>query len=313
MTVTTRRRLHIVVTCANRKRRPVPAMLQLRRVSGVRTTTRLNRWTQRLTSNDADTVRAEDLYAGEHWDIAHNLPTYATGFTRRALWVASAGWGLIPASAQIRPYSATYSPGYLDSVPDGRRGAQDWWNAMAAWSGPQSGTPRSLAALVAEHPRDRILLVLSQSYFAACTDDLANALEVAANESLISVVAAGVTTDSDLAAWQLPANARLQHMLGGTRGSLNARIAAHLLSAGLTDHDAMQRHLRRMLAKAPALPVYARRRITDAEVRTFIRTRRKQDPDASRASLLRDLRDAGMACEQRRFAELFVAMAGAQS
>jgi hypothetical protein len=312
--VTSRRpRVHIVVTCANRKRQPVPAKLRLRGVTGLRTTTRLNNWTQRLTSTDVDTVRAEDLYAGEHWDVARNLPTYATGFAKATLWVASAGWGLIPATAQIRPYSATFSPGHLDSVPDGRRGAQDWWNAVAAWSGPETLTPRSLTALVAEYPRDRILLVLSQSYFAACTDDLAGALDMAASDSLISVVAAGVATNPDLAAWQLPANALLQHQLGGTRGSLNARIAAHLLSTGLIDHAAMRRHLSRMLAKAPSLPVYARHRMTDAEVGTFIRSRRAQDATVSRTGLLRDLRNAGMACEQGRFSDIYAATAGGKS
>jgi hypothetical protein len=311
--VTARRpRVHIVVTCTNRKRYPVPAKLRLRGVTGVRTATRLNSWTQRLTSTEVDSVRADDLYAGEHWDIARNLPNYALGFAQATLWVASAGWGLIAANARIRPYSATFAAGHADSVPPGRDGTHVWWNAVAAWSGPETGAPRSLTALVAAYPRDRILLVLSQPYFAACADDLTRALD-AGGDSQISLVAAGVGAQPDLAAWQLPADARLQHRLGGTLGALNARIAADVLRTGLIDHEAMRRHLTRMLAKAPALPVYARRGLSDAEVITFIRTRRAQNASVSRTALLRQLRDAGMACEQGRFAEIYAATVGGMS
>ncbi len=305
--MTRRRRLHIVVTCANRKRRPVPPTLQLRRTVGASPIQRAARWMQRLDTSDLDTVRAEDLYAGEHWDIARRLPRLAgAGFARPTLWVASAGWGLIPADAAIRPYSATFSTRHLDSVSQDTRGAQDWWNAISAWPGPTPGAARSLTALVADHPRDRVLLVLSQPYFAACGKDLQE-LIATAHDSMISIIAAGVTPQPAFAPWQLPADARLQHHLGGTRGSLNVRIAADLLTAGLTDHEAMSRHLRQRLTAAPDLPTYQRRRLTDDEVGTFIRARHAVNPQLTRTSLLRELRDGSMACEQVRFADLFAA------
>ncbi len=305
MAVTTRRqRLHIVVTCANRKRHPVSPTLQLRRTTGTRPIPRAACWMHRLTTSEVDLVCAEDLYAGEHWEIARALPLQATGFARPTLWVASAGWGLIPIDAAIRPYSATYATRHLDSVSDNTCGAQDWWSAIAAWQGPTPGAARSLTAMAADHPRDRILVVLSQPYFAACRNDLHKAITTA-NNSMISIIAAGVTPQPAFAAWQLPADARLQHYVGGTRGSLNVRIAADLLTTGLTDHDAMSRHLRQRLTAAPDIPTYERRRLVDDEVITFIRARRATNPDLSRTSLLRELRDGGMACEQARFADLF--------
>lgn len=302
--------LHIVVTCANRKRHPVPTRLQLRRVTGVRIATRLRSWTERLTTGDVQTVVAGDLYAGEHWDIARGLPACAASFNRTTLWVASAGWGLIRAQARIRPYSAAFAPGHPDSVPDGYRGAQDWWNALTRWPGPEPAAPRSLAGLIADHSRDRVLVVLSHTYFAACTGDLAEALRAGSSNQRVSIISAGAAPDPDFNDWQLQSDARLRRRLGGTLGSINVRIAAHLLRTGLVEHDAMQRHLRRMLAKAPTLPVYRRQSLTDAQIRQFIRTRRRQDATLSRTSLLRELRDTGMACEQRRFAELFVATEG---
>lgn len=312
--MTTRRpRVHIVVTCANRKRRPVPAGLHLRRTAGVRPHPRAARWLQRLTADATDTVPAEHLYAGEHWDTARTLPSIARGFSHATLWVASAGWGLIPAQAPIRAYSATFSPRHPDSVAADAHGTQLWWQALAAWQGPTPGSPRSLAALIAEHPRDRVLVVLSRTYLAACDTDLRAALDLA-GPGQVSIIAAGAAEGRpDIAAWQLPADARLQHAVGGTRGALNVRIAADLLAAALNDHHAMHDRLRRQLSRAPQLTVYERRRLTDDDVLAFIRARRANDPHATRTRLLRELRDAGMACEQGRFGDLFTTAARSAS
>ena len=309
---TRRRRLHIVVTCANRKRHPVHSTMQLRRTPGKQPRPRVTRWVQRLTNSRMETVPARDLYAGEHWDVARSLPNLATGFARPTLWIASAGWGLIPSDAPIQPYSATFSTRHPDSVAHDAVGTQEWWDALAAWDGPTPGAARSLTELVTEHPRDRVLLVLSEPYFTACGGDLTDALTVAA-DSMISVIAAGVPAEPGWAEWQLPADARLQHHLGGSLGSLNVRIAADLLASGMQDHAGMRQRLRRKLATAPALPTYERRRMSDDEVTAFIESRIATDPDISHTRLLRELRAAGMACEQARFAALFATVARSAS
>lgn len=301
---TRRRRLHIVVTCANRKRLAVPATLQLRRTPGKRTGERAVRWIERIATTGADTVPARNLYAGEHWDVARNLPAAAEAFVRPMLWVASAGWGLIPADAAIRPYSATFSLRHLDSVASTTAGTRAWWGELSRWEGPTSGIARSLTALLTDHPRDRLLLVLSQSYLAACSADLRATLEQA-SDGQVSLISAGATPHADLADVMLPVDARLQHLVGGSRGSLNVRIAKHLLTAGLSNHAAMSEHLRCLLAVSPKLISYGRQRLNDNDVLAFIRTRLSADPTLSHSRLLRALRDAGMACEQARFADLF--------
>jgi hypothetical protein len=303
-----RRPVHIVITCANRKRQAVPDALQLRRTPGVREAARASRWMQRLTTAATDAVPAEHLYAGEHWSIARSLPSLASGFSGTALWVASAGWGLIPAHAPIRAYSATFASGHPDSVATDTRGAQLWWQALATWPGPAAGSPRSLAGLVAEHPRERVMVVLSEAYFAGCETDLRAALAVS-TPGQVSILAAGLAPRSDLEEWYLPADARLQHVVGGTRGALNVRIAADLLAAGLSDHVAMADRLRQQLAAAPALMVYERCRLTDDDVLAFIQARRATDPNVSRTRLLRELRTSGKACEQARFGDLFTTAA----
>ena len=123
----------------------------------------------------------------------------------------------------------------------------------------------------------------------------------------------GLPPDADLADVMLPADARLQHHVGGTRGSLNVRIAKQILTAGLSDHAAMSEHLRRQLATAPTLISYGRtatERRRGAGVHPAAPGRRL---NVSHSRLLRALRDSGMACEQARFAGLFATAARSDS
>src|SRR5262245_59621662 len=92
-------------------------MLRLRTVRTLDQGERVRRWWRNLFEASHDSVLANDLYLGDHWSIVKSLPGIATksGF-RAFLWVASAGYGLIPGAASIRPYSATFASGNPDSV-----------------------------------------------------------------------------------------------------------------------------------------------------------------------------------------------------
>lgn len=296
-------RVRVVVTCTHRKRLPVPDALRLRHVTGVRQATRLRAWTERLGANPAETLPARELYAGEHWDVARRL-TATTAPTRVELWVCSAGYGLIPATSAIRPYSATFTPGHADSIPDGAEGASAWWEALCDWGGLAPG-PRSIADLVANDSSSRILLCLSATYLRACADDIARVAERTTRPGQLSIISAGTKITNELEDCLLPADARLQGAVGGTRQALNVRIAEHLLAAGTIGHDEMAETLAKLLIDQPPLPIYNRRPASDTEVRAFIRGRLKTDPGASHTRLLRDFRDEGRACEQGRFAALF--------
>jgi hypothetical protein len=293
----------VVVTCTRRKRRPTPRELCLRHITGVRIPTRLRAWTERLASTPTPTDTAADLYAGEHWEVARRLPDASAG-SNVDLWVCSAGYGLIPSTAAIRPYSATFSPGSPDSVPGGAEGAAAWWNALCTWKGPADG-PRSIASLLAEDPEARILLCLSASYLRACADDIAEAVQEAPTSGRLSIISAGTKAHPDLDEWILPADARLQAALGGTRQALNVRVAEHLLAKGVIDHEEMKETLAKLLVDQPPLPRYDRRPASDAEIRTFIRAAVRTDASATHTRLLRQFRDEGRACEQSRFASLF--------
>ena len=300
-----RERIHVVVTCTNLKTRPVPAHLRLRDVTGTRLAPRLNAWIRRLSDEATPAIPARELYAGQHWDVARRLPSTAPDLDI-VMWICSAGYGLIPSDARIRPYSATFANTHADRVSSSRTGWTAWWAALQEWNGPTDG-PRSLVQLAAGHSADRLLVVLSQPYLVACRADVLAAAAQLRQSSLLSVISAGTKADPELADLLLPADARLQQVVGGTRQSLNVRVAGLLLSRRHYEHDSMRTHLVEVLATQPAVRRYDRQPLSDSQVRAFIRQGLGADPAVGHTRLLRALRTAGFACEQARFATLFQA------
>jgi hypothetical protein len=295
--------VHVIVTCANRMSRPIPAHLQLGQVSGRTQTQRARKWITRLAKADsAPHVPAVELYAGEHWSVARKFPAMQLPGEEISLWACSAGYGLIPAEALIMPHHATLTPGQADSVPDP---FDSWWALLSEWPGPVPGHPRSIRALAAADPAAVFMLVLSKNYLRACGADIAAACERLPDPDRFFIVSAGGRPEGDLAAFAVPADARLQAHFGGTRRALNARIGAHLLERGIRSKHEASGHLARLLAAQPPIPRYNRKRQSDCEILDAITARLAQAPATSANRMLRELRDAGLACEQHRFARLY--------
>jgi hypothetical protein len=295
--------VHVIVTCANRKSRPVPLELQLGEVTGRSSDERARLWISRLSrANIAPQVPAVDLYAGEHWSVARVFPKLHQPGEVVHLWACSAGYGLIPTEAPLMPYHATLTPGQADSVPGD---AASWWARLGEWPGPAKCRPRTIETLVATDQAAVFMFVLSKNYLRACGTDIAAARAGISDLNRLLVVSAGASPQGDLANLLVPADARLQAHFGGTRRALNARIGAHLLSAGVRGRDEAADHMARLLAAQPPIPRYAREKQSDREVLDHIAERLTEDPTTSANRLLREFRDAGLACEQHRFSRLF--------
>ena len=306
-----RTRVHVIVTCANRKSVPIPSHLQLGEVSGSSAIERVRTWIARLAdTGSAPNIPAFDLYAGEHWSVARKFKSYERTGEDIRLWATSAGYGLIPAEAQIMPYHATLTPGQADSVPGD---AASWWRWLNEWPGPGPEYPRGIGALIASDPAAVYMFVLSKNYLRACGDDIAAGAEHIADPDRLLIVSAGARLQGNLAAFAVPADARLQAQFSGTRRALNARIGLHLLAAGIRGWSEATANLTQLLAAQPPIPRYDRKKQTDGEILDLIAQRLSQTPATSANRLLREFRDAGLACEQHRFSRLYRTAAEATS
>ncbi|WDP99409.1 hypothetical protein PVK74_26720 [Micromonospora chalcea] len=300
-------RVHIVVTCANRKNLAVPAALRVRALSNYAPRQKLAEWTRRLSEPSQSSTAATSLYAGEHWAIARQLVNPRSVETQ--LWICSAGYGLIPATAQLRPYAATFALREADSVGQGSTENRDWWRGLSEWVGPEPGTPRSFYHLARMNPDDTIIAVLSDTYLRACSDDLLRAAGRLGDPQRLTIVGPA-QSDPDLDELVVGVTARMRPAVGGSLLALNVRVAQHLLGRVTAEHRTHRRSYFRALAHElaaaapPPPPPIHRERMTDDEVKAFIRPLAEAGP-TSATRLLRQLRNSGKSCEQARFKQLF--------
>jgi hypothetical protein len=309
----------ILASCTERKRLTVPAALRLSGIRGRDVRERAARWWQRLMNDRSETLAATDLYAGGHWSVVRRLPDIARAQgLRPTLWVISAGYGLVPVSASLHAYSATFAPGHQDSVSrDGSAvgDRQTWWAELARLKGPDRKAPRSIAALVGQDPSCSVLVVASGHYVDAVEADLVKAADrLVERKRLIIITTPGRMARGPLGPHVIAAPARWQPILGGARTSLHARLAANILdeAAHGLSVETVRARLERVLERSPAVPKDGRQKMTDDDVRVFIRQGLARDPRAGHSKLLRALRDGGRACEQSRFRRLFFEVTGRQ-
>ena len=81
---------------------------------------------------------------------------------------------------------------------------------------------------------------------------------------------------------------------------------------GISGRGAAAEYLARLLAEQPPVRRYERKKLTDREVLDMIPSRLAQAPAMPASRLLREFRDAGYACEQQRFAQLYRTVTGAR-
>jgi hypothetical protein len=271
---------------------------------------RLKEWISRLEGSAGPRVEARDLYRGEHWAVSARLSDRA-GRRSAELWIASAGYGLVSDRSRLIPYAATFVAGPADSVvPPGMRptgSRREWWKGMAAWAGPDPGTPRSLAALAGADPARPLVVALGAAYLDAVVEDLVSARRLLSNPSLLIIISAGTRAIDGLNDNVLPVDASAETVLGGSRTSLNARIASWVLGAE-ADHHYDVRCVASLVKEklSNGIRVTPRRKPQndDAIVRMIERSLAR-DPSAKKSRLLRSMRDAGLACEQGRFSRLY--------
>lgn len=287
--------INLIVTCTDKK--SLGPVVQARQLPGSAVEDRVSCWVDMLRTNTL-TTSAEGLYQGDHWSVARSM------LDKVNLWVASAGYGLVHARAELVPYSATFATGQPDTVTTGAPGERisnerrAWWDGLQTLLNPRG--PR-LADLVSTGPT---LIAASKAYLDAMVPEI---LEAGRCEHGLLIVSAS-EAPVEVRQLRLPASGRARMVLGGSMQSVNVRLARHIISSlesqDLTIEVAAE-EVRRLEASAPPLDKFERSKVSDSDVKQFINHQLKLNPRASRTGLLRAFRSTGRACEQGRFHRLF--------
>lgn len=288
-------KLTMVVTCTDRKSLQVDEERMLRslpRPSSVSV------WMNRIEATDRR-VPLRRLYQGDSWSQLPRLEeaARASGF-EPSIYVASAGLGLRPISADGPAYSATFTPNQPDSIHGSVTQQTKWWDELNEWNGSRGSLPNVPT-----------LFVLSRRY----ADVLAPLVVKSAIANPVLVVGGSDAVPSSL---RLPADAKLRSTLGGTLGALNMRAAVawmNRLTSTAIDSQEDREAWNVWSQSVGKREAYDRDPLRDDEVIEAIRLVRVEEPRISKTRALRALRDSGFACEQRRFGRLFESARGGAS
>lgn len=304
--------VHVIVTCSNRKHGNVPASLRLQNVRGSSVKVRAKRWLNNLASFDGIKRSACETYKGNHWAVARSIPDKSNANCKVKLWVCSAGYGLIPASAEIHPYGATFTPGHSDSIASSASRAKvqeelsDWWSNITEASPIEIQNTR-ISSLVRENPKDGFLISLSEYYLIATTGDILEASQLSERVAVLAT-----STQPELKHCTIEVDSRFQQLLGGSKVSFGARLArkavSYLSEAPFFSFKFLENAFAYDLSKCTAVKPPNRAPMSDEAVKKFVEKQfRLSEGEAppSKTRLLRRLRELGKACEQKRFGRLY--------
>jgi hypothetical protein len=315
-------KVNVVVACTDRKTaRPAPE-LQLRHYREGTTEERLFRWVTALRDSESPPITVAQLYAGDHWYVARNIPATAPAHVEATIWVSSAGYGLLSLDQRIRPYSATFSSRHADSVTvRSTHGTWDevqtWWAGLASNRKRLLGDshPLTVTELAELHPTTPLLVAAAPQYIRAMAADLRLTRGRLKDPELLSIFSAGTRQLRELSSHLIPLHGGFQARVDGTappylKGcypSLNVRVAALAIQTAEESElraSALREHFTNIARALPPPRLFSRRRVSLADVESFIRGRLAENPYLKHSPLLREFRESGRALEQGKFKEI---------
>jgi hypothetical protein len=265
---------------------------------------RAESWTKKVKAalDKESTVALRDLYQGEYWSTAMACEDEAD------LFVVSAGLGFADVDSSGVGYGATFAAGAPDSIIRFGTGTKadvrsSWWHHLCAGLGCHQWV---------KHMPRTLLVAVSEPYQQAISSDLIRLAD--AGHRIV------VITSSDPVR-TLAERDQIEHVrvgqwirmvLGGSTPCVGIRATRYLLSTNdwkTTEgtKDAVKKLRSQYLRSSEKLPQFDRQNQSDQQVREWIRKKivSQSSRSLSKSSLLRELRDCGMKCEQKRFYRLF--------
>lgn len=266
-----------------------------------------NEWLKAIHSPGAGT-KAIDKYIGEHWSIVRDLSNVCSNIS-----VVSAGYGLISSEKRIKSYDATFNTNNSNSVGQIYNNSSfhennlEWWKTI---NQEQNSCTSPLEKLYSKKEQF-FILALSPVYLKVLESEIVHLIGCGViNSNNTRIISSDVKVNSSLNDVFLKSSETFCNELGGSRISLNIRVAKFLLN-NINENYSFSRSIdenyKRLINYAVPAKKYDRKKITDDELRTLILQHIVQlkGVKVTCSSLLRRLRQMGYACEQKRFSAHF--------
>lgn len=301
----------LITACTNRKKRAPESHLMARSLPAGSIKDVAAKWSSHLEAAQ-ELSDAGDYYCGRGFQEALAASTALQG----DLLVVSAGLGLVSTDTQVPAYSLTVSAGHPDSVmtrlPDSATPVQ-WWAEIvrkSPFSSRLGNTNAELVIVALPGRYQEIFLPVLERW----TDSDARSIRIICRPDQqgipTSLRSAVIAYDDRLDGDGSP--------IPGTMADFASRAGRHFVENVVRPHprgnaSTHQQAAQKLLATYRAKERVTRPKLTDAEVSHLIR-KHWDDVEGRSGRMLRFLRhNLKIACEQRRFRDLFRMVAAMQA
>ncbi|ATC99584.1 hypothetical protein [Pseudoalteromonas spongiae] len=264
-------------------------------------------WLEAL-NDSKPTIKAIDMYVGDHWNNVREIHNLGVPIS-----IVSAGYGLVSSEHLINSYDATFSANTENSVGQifksnylSERNVE-WWKTIHQISSNTS----PVKSLVNENLDSFFIIALTPDYLKVLEPEL---IELVATKKInimnTAIISRDVSLHSSLKSLHYKNSEDFCHELGGSRISLNIRLAKYLIKdIDKSGHirNQLENKFNALVLKAKPAKKYNRKKLSDTELMNFIESELNLGDSAkiSASVLLRTLRNKGLACEQKRFSSLY--------
>jgi cytoplasmic iron level regulating protein YaaA (DUF328/UPF0246 family) len=302
----------LIASCSQQKKRTNAKCVIMHTIKATSEAGRIKAWTKAVEGADWETP-ASEMYLGQYWSVIREIITALDQKgTRHQLLIASAGLGLLSPEDSIPNYAATFQTGATDDIcsptilPLERRpSVREWWKQI----NQNLSAKKRLTFLnqVITSETRTVVCLLSSLYLEALKEEI---LSIQAQRPDIQFLI--FTTEKDparrgLEGW-IPLESALLQKLGGGSVSLSARMALEYFSskrstASMTSSDCRS-FFKKRCQQHGSKRTFDRKPATDDQAKNFI-IKEVKNGATSYSPTLRAFRDAGFACEMKRFRGLF--------
>jgi len=295
--------INIISSCTNSKKY-IPsdtfkianfkANMQLEDVIGI--------WNKNTEKKISKLYKATELYKGGAWKATLDTNTMLATKFNTSLYVASAGFGLIHAEAKICSYDSTFASSTLNSVNkfivnSGQNANVQWWNMINKFklSSFQKGS--------------YFFIVLPHEYLLATQDTIKLLIEKF-DMNIFIFIANKHPVPSFMKNNIVRFDSRFNSFQTGVLSNMLQRAVLWLSTEIIKKeiplcHQELQEHIEIKMKNFEAFNMPIRLKLTKEEIRIKIKNMILEDKILSATKSLKNFRNSGYACEQKRFGKIF--------
>lgn len=241
-------KIQVIVTCAANKTVEIPTELQFGKLPTLPVEESVKEWVQRLKFTPSNLIKMIDLYKGGYWNIVKDL--YQNPKVDN-VWVLSAGYGIINANREVKPYAIALKDNSFDSIKlntqnQSNKSYSQWWDSITKLR------KSNLTSIYNNTPDDIFIIYASFEYMKAIYNDIKNIID----KPNVLVISPD-TKIKEFTPHILNTNLRLRSFLGGNKMTVSPLTVKHLVenieNIGYTK-EKINSYFEKIISEQPPLP-----------------------------------------------------------